>query len=117
MTLHHLAYLQQVSELIEDKHKPLAARFGFIAKKISSKHMIHIRGFDPPKLRRCKACQAPITCDNIKSKDHSLRVGCSLCGYKRKLSVSSVKPHHQSVNPSQSKPKPEPQALPSDHQS
>lgn len=87
-TLAHLAYLQQASDLLEDKHKPLAARLGFIAKKISTKHLVHSNGADPPKLRHCKACQAPITCEDVKSKRKSLNIKCSLCGLTRKYSNS-----------------------------
>lgn len=89
MTFLHLAYLQQVSDLLEDKHKPLAARLGYIAKKISTKHLIHTNGADQPKLRRCKACYAPITTDNIKSRRRKLLIHCSLCGFKRKYSISN----------------------------
>lgn len=85
----HLSYLQQVSDLLENEHKPLAARLSFIAKKISSKHQIHINGADVPKLRHCKACQAPITCDNIRSKSKSLVVKCSLCGFTKSYSHKS----------------------------
>ena len=74
--------------MLEDKHKPLAARLGFIAKKIASKHLVHIKGLDPPKLRRCKACQAPITCEDVKSKRKLLVITCSLCGIKRHYSNS-----------------------------
>lgn len=84
----HLAYLQQVSQLINDKHKPLAAYYAYISKKIELKHLVHIRGADPPKTSRCKACQAPITCDNIQSRAKKLVVKCSLCGFIRMFSNS-----------------------------
>lgn len=96
MTFVHLAYLQQVSELLEDKHKPIAARLGFIAKKIASKHLVHIKGTDSPKLRRCKACQAPITCADVKSKNGSLHVRCPLCGVERKYSTAQRSPSEAS---------------------
>lgn len=88
MTLLHLAYLQDISDILEANHKPLAARLGFIAKKISCKHLVHIKGSEPSKLRRCKSCQAPITSDNVKSKDKALKVTCSLCGFSRHFSVN-----------------------------
>lgn len=85
MTYHeHLAYLQQVSDLVESHSKPLAARLGFIAKKICAKHTVHISGLDAPKLRKCKACYAPITVDDIKFQDKQLLVKCSLCGIQRR---------------------------------
>lgn len=88
MTFLHLAYLQQVSDLLEERHQPLAARLGFIASKISAKHLVHVNGADTPKLRRCKACQAPITCDDIRSAKKKIFVKCSLCGLERHYSVS-----------------------------
>lgn len=95
MTFLHLAYLQQVSDLLEDQHKPLAARLGFIASKISSKHLVHVNGADPPKLRRCKACQAPITCDNVRPEARKILVKCSLCGFQRRYSIASDHPKQQ----------------------
>lgn len=79
----NLAYLQQISEIIEDKHKPLAAQYGYIAKKIALKNLVSITGSDPPKLKRCKACQAPINCDNVRTKKKKIVVTCSLCKYSR----------------------------------
>lgn len=98
----NLAYLQQISDLIEDKHKPLAAQYGYIAKKIALKSVVSIKGSDPPKSRRCKACQAPITCDNVKIKKKKIFASCSLCGYSRPVCRVSIKQQQQ--QPERQKP-------------
>lgn len=91
MTLHHLAYLQQVSDILESSCKPLAARLGFIAKKIASKHVIHIKGIDAPKLRRCKACQAPITVSDVKFNRKQIVASCSLCKFQKRYGQQARK--------------------------
>lgn len=93
-TNHHLSYLQQLSDLLEDKHKPLAARFGYIAKKIASKHVVHINGADPPKLRHCFCCHAPITSSDVRCNGAKLFIECSLCGQRRRYNV--IKKTHKS---------------------
>lgn len=89
MNLYHLSYLQQASELLEDEHKPVAAKLGYIAKKVAARFTIHTQGADPPKLRRCKACQAPITSGDLRVADKRLVARCSLCGFKRHFSLGS----------------------------
>lgn len=98
----HLSYLQQLSELLEDKTKSQAARLGFIAKQIQEKHVIHINGADTPKLRRCKACHGPITCDDVINKKKNLTIKCSLCGNTKRYIDSKFKP--EPVSKSQHKP-------------
>lgn len=90
MTLLHLAYLQQLSELL-DNHKPLAARYGYIANEIAQKFTVHTKGVDAPKLLHCFACQAPITCSNIKPKGGKIIVHCDLCDLRRHYSISRRK--------------------------
>lgn len=75
----HLSYLQQLSDLLEDKHKSQAARLGYIAKQIREKYVVHINGADTPKLTRCKVCHGPITCDNVYMRKKKQFVKCSLC--------------------------------------
>ena len=87
MTLHHLAYLQQLSDLLEDKHKPLAAHYGYIAREIAYKHVVHSSGLDSPKLRHCRACQTPITSSDVKCDDGKLHIRCPLCGLSRNYRV------------------------------
>lgn len=87
MTHLHLSYLQQVSDLLEDQHKPLAAKLGYIAKKIASKHVVHTSGTDSLKLRHCQSCQAPITCTDTKCDKGKLILKCSLCGNTRRYRV------------------------------
>lgn len=89
--LHQLAYLQQVCEILADDHKQLAARLGYIEKKIVNKHNIHIRGFDPPKLRRCKRCLAAITPPDVAARRGTIVVRCPLCDLVRKFSASRAK--------------------------
>lgn len=83
----HLSYLQQLSDLLEDKHKTQAARLNYIAKQICEKHVVHISGYDPPKLKRCKACQAPILSDDLLIENKMLVKKCSLCGFKRRYGI------------------------------
>lgn len=84
----HLSYLHQVSDLLQDKLKSQAARLGHIAKEVQLKYVVHIRGSDPPKLRRCKACQSPLGCDNIGVKGSFIEAKCPLCGLRKKFSSS-----------------------------
>lgn len=98
----HLAYLQQVSEILEDEHKRLAARLGYIAKKISAKYVIHVNGVDTPKLRRCKVCQSQITLGEIHYKSKTIHIKCSLCGTQRRYPVAKKKKgRKQDIEPSQ----------------
>lgn len=85
----HLSYLEQVIEFIEDDHKPLAARYGYIAREIAFKHVFHLKGTDPTRLRRCKSCQAPITSSNIKSLKGHIHIKCEICGSRRNYKFGS----------------------------
>lgn len=82
-----LSYLQQVSDLLQDKYKRLAARLGYIAKLIQLGQQVHTRGTDAPRLMRCKACHAPINFDNIRHEERWIHIKCSLCGLRRKYSI------------------------------
>lgn len=95
MNLNHLSYLQQVSDLIEDDHKSLAAHYGYIAKKIASKNVIHLSGIDPSRLRHCAACQAPITSRDLKNDKGKLNVKCTLCGLKRSYPIAKKQERKQ----------------------
>lgn len=97
---HHLTYLQQISDIIEDKHKPLAAYYGHIAQKIAKNHVVHLNGADPNRLRHCSACQAPITCDNLKSRKGKIKVRCSICGWQCNYGVEK-RSSRENQNPKQ----------------
>lgn len=89
MAAHHnqLSYLQQASDILQDKYKRLAARLGYTAKLIQLGHQVHVKGIDAPRLRRCKACHAPLGFDNIRHEERWLYIKCSLCGVQRKYSI------------------------------
>lgn len=93
MTYLHLAYLQQLSQLLGHQHKNLAGRLGYIAKKISQKHVVHTNGADLPKLFLCKACQTPVDVRDVQSKGKKTILKCPSCGFKRSYSNSRVRPN------------------------
>lgn len=82
-TYRHLQYLQQLSDMIEDDHKNLAANYGHIMKSIMEKNLVHVNGKDSPKLRRCKACHGPINAENLGFKNKKVQLTCPLCATTR----------------------------------
>lgn len=92
-----LSYLEQLSELLEDKYKSQCARLGYISKQIREKHVVHVKGADPPKIKHCKSCQAMITCNDVISRRrHKILIKCPLCNYSKHMDTwSGMLPENQ----------------------
>lgn len=101
----HLSYLQQVSDLLQDKHKRLAARLGYIAKKIQQKHVVHIKGIDAPRLRKCKACQGPLNVEDIRHEVQWIVVKCPLCSLTKRYGLLDDKKLIKKTSPNKRKRK------------
>lgn len=110
----HLSYLQQVSDLLRSEHLGLAARLGYIAKKIQQKHLVHIKGIDAPRLRKCKTCQAPLNVEDIRHEQQWILVKCPLCGLIKRYGLLADKKHAKKVSPKKRKRKKATTTKPSD---